>query len=63
VGAEGHVMWILILTLYWHSGTAVSSVPGFQTQQACMVAARFWQQRQQSLRDGPTADALCVKDQ
>jgi hypothetical protein len=56
-------MWILILTLYWHSGTAVSSVPGFQTQQACMVAARFWQQRQQSLRDGPTADALCVKDQ
>jgi hypothetical protein len=62
VGAEGRVMWILVITLYWHSGLAVSSVPGFQSQEACIAAAGFWLQRQRALNNYSTADAICVKD-
>jgi hypothetical protein len=55
-------MWILVITLYWHSGLAVSSVPGFQSQEACIAAAGFWLQRQRALNNYSTADAICVKD-
>ena len=36
------ILYTLILTLVTSSGTAVTSVPGFQNAGACMTAGKNW---------------------
>jgi hypothetical protein len=56
------VMYILILTIagsFAHNPAAISSAPGFQTEQSCMAAGNAWLQQIKKLqREG---SALCVK--
>jgi hypothetical protein len=58
-------MWILILSILAYSsqgGSSVSSVPGFTSEQSCMVAANVWLSHARNQYQGIyTAKALCVK--
>lgn len=38
----GIVEWVLILTLVGFDSVAITQVPGFDTQQACVAAGRAW---------------------
>ena len=61
--------WILILTIfagYTNGGSAVASVPGFESQVACMTAANAW--IAQSKKNGRSEQtngvtAICVRRQ
>ena len=61
--------WILILTIfagYANGGSAVASVPGFESRAACMTAANAWiAQSKKNARSRQTngVTALCVKRQ
>lgn len=62
------VEWILILTLvqgHSYGGSAVTSVPGFESRAACLNAGNEWlRQARKSKLLGytpPTASALCVR--
>jgi len=55
-------MWILILTLVSptvQGGNSIASVPGFTSEQTCLVAAKHW------VREKPVPSAkesaICVK--
>jgi hypothetical protein len=56
-------MYILILTIASSFGNlpvAISSVPGFQTEQACVSAANTWLQQMRSA-EITRASAICAK--
>lgn len=38
--------FVLILSLAWNSGTAVSSVAGFESDAACQAAGQVWSNAQ-----------------
>ena len=55
-------MFILILTLLgtsYHSGHAITAVPGFTSEASCMQAAREWVKHSDGA--APILRALCVK--
>lgn len=57
-------MWILILTLVASSsstGQAISSVPGFTSQQACLAAGNFWGEQVRKTGEFRLPVAVCVK--
>lgn len=53
--------WILILTLAHYQGVAIHSVPGFNSQAACMSAGSAYLKRDMVTARGYTATALCVE--
>lgn len=58
-------MWILILTIttwtYGGSNAAVSTVHGFTSEKACMVAAESWLTQKVARREYSLKQALCAK--
>lgn len=59
-------MWILVLSILGsssQSGQAVTGVPGFATEVACMTAANAWLKQTASVDASGYRRALCVKSQ
>jgi hypothetical protein len=55
--------WVLILTLMGpatYAGSAVTSIPGFANNSACMAAGQAWLNKN-NVSNGPTITALCVR--
>lgn len=53
--------WILILTIFpamGNGGSAIASVPGFQTESECITAARVWVD---AAKTGYPVRAVCVQ--
>jgi hypothetical protein len=57
-------MWILILTLVSQSsstGQTIAAVNGFTSEQSCLAAANFWQQRVRVNGEFRVAIGVCAK--
>jgi hypothetical protein len=58
-------MWTLIITILWYHAPAVATLPGFQTYEACNLAAKVERDalavRYKDAYDPPTATYVCIK--
>lgn len=60
------ITYVLILTLFGGQGTyslqapAITSVPGFQSREACVAAAHAWVKQLNETPEARGGKALCV---